>query len=184
MLRARLVELDCLAMRRLACLVVFIASLSRLAAADPIASRRQTSVDDQRAIEKVVRDFQLALKSKNTRLLSSLMLSSSILFVSPFPPDRTEEARATVDVNFTGLPPGGFYGFAEFIKGSKVPIEERFYNVSITQDAHLAVVTFDFEFVEGGSVRNHGLEVWQLLKTDRGWKIMSVVWTSKGPPKR
>lgn len=170
-------------MRRIACLVVFIASLSRLAVAEPgVASRRQTSIDDQKAIEKVVRDFQLALKSKNTRLLSSLMLSSSILFVSPYAPERARQARESVDVNFTGLPPGGFFAFAEFVKGSKVSIEEKFYNVKITQDAHLAVVMFDYEFVEGGKIQNHGMEVWQLLKTATGWKIMSVVWTSKGAP--
>jgi hypothetical protein len=42
---------------------------------------------------------------------------------------------------------------------------------------------FDFEFVEGGAIKNRGMEVWQLMKTTAGWKILSVVWTSKGPPR-
>ena len=152
------------------------------AAEPPHRGSRETSKQEVQAIEKVVREFQLALRTKNTRLLSSLMLDSNILFSSPVPPDLARKARETVDVNFDGLPSGGFAQFASFIRSSKA-VEEKFYNVQITQDANLAVVMFDFEFLEAGVVKNRGLEVWQLMKTSSGWKIFSVVWTSKGPPR-
>ncbi|HTE54811.1 MAG TPA: hypothetical protein VK698_28350 [Kofleriaceae bacterium] len=164
-------------------LVTVAALMPGLGAADPPhAGSRETSRQEVQAIEKVVRDFQVALRTKNTRLLSSLMLDSNIVFASPVPPDITQKARETVDVNFTGLPSGGFARFAALIQQSK-GIEEKFYNVKITQDANLAVVMFDFEFVEGGAIKNRGMEVWQLMKTTAGWKILSVVWTSKGPPR-
>ena len=159
--------------------------LPRVGAAQPRhRGSRETSKLEVKAIEKVVQDFQLALRTKNTVLLSSLMLDSNIVFASPVPPDPTRKARDTVDVNFTGLPSGGFAQFAAFIKGSKGLVEEKFYDVKIIQDANLAVVMFDFEFLQGGVVGNRGMEVWQLMKTPTGWKILSVVWTSKGPPPR
>jgi len=152
------------------------------AADPPHRGSRQTSKQDVQAIEKVVRDFQVALRKKDTVLLSSLMLDSNIVFASPVPPELTRQARDTVDVNFTGLPSGGFGRFAGFIRDSKA-VEERFYGVQITQDANLAVVMFDFEFLEAGVIKNRGMEVWQMMKTPSGWKILSVVWTSKGPPR-
>lgn len=148
----------------------------------PHSGYRETSREEVRGIERVVRDFQVAIRTKNTKLLSSLLLDSNIVFASPVPPDRAQKARETVDVNFTGLPSGGFGQFASFIQQSKA-VEEKFYNVKITQDANLAVVVFDFEFVEDGAIKNRGMEVWQLMKTTAGWKIFSVVWTSKGPPR-
>jgi len=54
----------------------------------------------------------------------------------------------------------------------------------VTQDGHLAWVTFDFEFLQDSKVVNRGLEVWQVLHAADGkWKIMSVVWSSHGAPK-
>lgn len=42
-------------------------------------------------------------------------------------------------------------------------------------------VMLDFEFLEGGRVENYGVETWQMLKTaDDSWKIISVVWSSRG----
>jgi hypothetical protein len=153
------------------------------AADPPHAGYRESSKQEVQAIEKIVQDFQVALRTKNAVLLSSLMLDSNILFASPMPPDRAQKVRETVDVNFTGLPASGFVPFASFIQQSK-GVEEKFYNVKITQDANLAVVVFDFDFVEGGAIKNRGMEVWQLMKTTAGWKILSVVWTSKGPPRK
>ena len=170
--------------QRLVVLFVVALLVPGVGAADPRhPGSRETSKVEVQAIERVVRDFQVALKTKNTVLLSSLMLDSNIVFASPVPPDRVRKARETEDVHFTGLPAGGFGQFAGFIRESKA-VEEKFYNVTITQDANLAVVIFDFEFLESGVVGNRGMEVWQLMKTTAGWKILSVVWTSKGPPRK
>ncbi len=63
-------------------------------------------------------------------------------------------------------------------------VEERFYNVRITQDDNTAVVMFDFDFRINDKITNHGLETWQMMKNKDGdWKIASVFWSSKGTPK-
>jgi ketosteroid isomerase-like protein len=145
--------------------------------------RYESTPEDIAAINKVVQDFQSALKSKDVKLLSSLMLNSNILWASPARPEGIAKVRETIDVNFDGLSPMGYPGFAEFISSEKQLVEERFYNVRITQDRHIAFVLFDFDFRIGDKVINHGLEAWQMLKgADGKWKIASVYWSSKGKP--
>jgi ketosteroid isomerase-like protein len=146
--------------------------------------RYTTTAEDQREIRQVVADFQTAIKTRDMRLLHSLMLHADIEWVSPPRPEHLKKIRESFDPTANGLSSGGFRGFARFIRESKVPVEERFYNVKITQDANLAWVMFDYEFVEDGKVGNYGIETWQMLKNvDGKWKIGSVWWTVNLPKK-
>lgn len=143
-----------------------------------------TTPADVQAIEQVTQDFRAALITKDAKKLSALLLNNRILFTSPASPAGVRKRRDTVDANADGVAYGGAQDFMNFIAGSKAPVEERFYNIRITQDGHVAWVLFDFDFLENGKVENHGIEVWQMLKTaDERWKILSVVWTSHGAPK-
>ena len=36
---------------------------------------------------------------------------------------------------------------------------------------------FDYSFHAGGRETNHGREAWQLVNTDDGWKIISVIYS-------
>ena len=68
---------------------------------------------------------------------------------------------------------------AQLLSESREPLEEKFYDINITQDGPVAWVTFNFEFMEGSKVKNYGREVWQTIKTsDHKWKIFTVVWSS------
>ncbi len=147
-------------------------------------AKHVTTPEDTKAITKVTEDFRSALINKDVKLLSSLMLNSSILFESPARPNTIKMVNEKFDVNFNGLNSGGLQNFSQFIAGSKDPVEEKFYNIQITQDDNVAWVMFDFEFIESGKIENHGIEVWQMMKTvDGKWKIASVFWSSKGAPK-
>ena len=76
------------------------------------AGRYESTPEDIAAINKVVQDFQTALKTKNVKLLSSLMLNSNILWASPASPKGIAEVREKIDVNFYGVNPMGYPGFA------------------------------------------------------------------------
>ena len=146
--------------------------------------RYESSPNDTAAILQVTKDFQAALVDKDAKKLSALLLNSRVLFSSPASPAsvrrRTDEGKAAFD----GVDPAGASAFLDFVAKSAESIEEKFYNIRVTQDGHLAWVMFDFEFLQAGKVENHGLEVWQLVKTgDATWKILSVVWSSHGSPK-
>ena len=132
----------------------------------------------------MTKDFRAALVGKDSRKLSALLPNSKILFSSPASPTRVRKQREEADVNFDGIDPAGASAFLDFVAKSAEPIEEKFYNIKITQDRHVAWVMFDFEFVQANKVENYGLETWQLLKTEGNtWKILSVVWSSHGSPK-
>jgi ketosteroid isomerase-like protein len=175
-------------MRRLAILLLSFALATPAFAANETsavhAARRVSTSEDIKAITEVTIEFQNAMIAKDTIRLSRLMLNSNILFASPPNAERIKRAREKYDANFDGVNAGGYISFAEFVGDPKSSARENFYNLNITQDGHLAWVLFDFDFIEGGKVVNHGVEAWQLLKTGDGqWKIFSVVWTSKGTPK-
>lgn len=146
--------------------------------------KHEATERDEQAILQVASDFRAALVSKDAKKLSGLLLHSKILFTSPASPARVRKARAEADVHADGVNPAGATAFMNFVAASKEPIEERFHNIKITQDGYVAWVMFDFEFLAGGQVQNHGVETWQMIKTaDESWKILSVVWSSRGKPR-
>jgi len=134
--------------------------------------------EDAAAIAAVATDFQSALKAKDARKLSSLMLNSNILFASPATDQQVARIRKEVDPNFDGVRAGGYNDFVQFIKTEKRQVEEKFYDLKITQDGDVAWVMFDYEFLFDGVVQNHGVEAWQMVKRDGLWKIFSVTWSA------
>lgn len=158
-------------------------SAQTVTALESQASTRVSTPEDIQAITKVTDDFQSALIKKDVKLLSSLMFSSNTLFNSPASDERIQSVRARYDVNFDGVGASGYPAFAEFIAKSSKPIQEKFSNIKITQDGHLAWVIFDYEFLADNIVQNYGVETWQMVKNAGKWKILSVVWSSHLPKK-
>lgn len=155
-----------------------------MAADNPPAyiGKHTSTEQDTAAINKVIADFGTAIKTKDSKLLSTLVLRSNILFDSPAAPDGIAMLRDKVDVNFDGIRAAGYSDFARFISTTKDQVEEKFYNVKITQDKNVAWVMFDYEFVSNGKTENYGIETWQMMKVaDEKWKIVSVMWTMNRP---
>ncbi len=143
------------------------------------------SASDRLALLKLCQQFQQALRDKDTNLLRSLLLNERILFNSPASPERTRQIRAQKNPQFDGVMANGAQAFIAFVGQSQQPVEERFYDIQIQQDQHLAWLHFDFEFLENGEVTNYGQEHWQVLKVSESeWKILSVVWSSHGKPQQ
>ncbi len=145
--------------------------------------RRVSTPQDMAAIKKVVEEFKAAIKARDTRALSALLLHGDILFASPASPEAVRRARANVNVHSDGMPAGGFDSFARFLTSAKGPVEERFFNVKIIQDGHLAWVMFDYDFLVNEKPVNYGVESWQMIKNAEGeWKIVTVLWSMKPAP--
>jgi hypothetical protein len=146
-------------------------------------SRRDMSPDDSKAILQVVAKFQDAIKTKNPKELSTLVVNDNILFTQPAGAKEKKRVNDTSDVNFDGIYYGGYRSFAQLLVSSKETTEEKFYNIKITQDGAIAWVMFDYQFLFAGKVANHGLETWQMFKQDgETWKILSVIWSSHDGP--
>jgi hypothetical protein len=145
---------------------------------------RVSSAEDIAAITQITEDFRAAIIAKDVKKLSGLMHDDAILFDSPGDAETVQRVKDTMDVNYDGLGGQGYVPFANFVRNSKDPVEEKFYNLSITQDANVAWAMFDFEFLLSDKVVNYGVETWQLMKNSSGqWKIFSVVWSSHGVKK-
>jgi hypothetical protein len=175
-------------MRRLAIASVLssllLCGVAAAADAPAYVGRYTSTPQDMQAINKVIDDFKLGIKTKNTKLLSSQLLNSNILFDAPGSPKDIAFAHEKYDTTYDGLRAGGYAEFARFIETSKGAIEEKFYNVKITQDTNVAWVMFDYEFLVDGKAQNYGVEAWQMMKVAEGrWKIASVMWTLNRPPK-
>jgi hypothetical protein len=145
-------------------------------------SKRVSNLEDLQAIKQVVEDFRLAIINKDGKKLSTLVLNSRILFTSPGDQKAVDKIREK-DVNYDGVGVGGFYNFSNFVSTTPDKIEEKFYNVEITQDGVLAWVMFDYEFYENEKLSNYGVENWQMRKIDGKWKIFSVIWSQYLPIK-
>jgi hypothetical protein len=110
-----------------------------VAADAPARIGRHTSTpQDTQTINKVIEDFRVGVKTKNIRLLSSLMLNSTILFDAPGGPKEIAFAHEKYDTTYDGLRAGGDGNFAGFIESSKEAVEEKFYNIKVTRDMNVA----------------------------------------------
>ncbi|MFT3763877.1 MAG: nuclear transport factor 2 family protein [Pseudoxanthomonas sp.] len=79
------------------------------------------------------------------------------------------------------LPQVNHVSFIESIASSKKSSEEKFSNIRIDTDGEIASVDFDYAFLTDGRQTNRGREMWQLLRTEGGWKIVSVIWSVRDP---
>lgn len=61
------------------------------------------------------------------------------------------------------------------------PTEEVFRDIVIDTDGEIASVNFDYAFLLDGKEEHWGREMWHLVRTDDGWKIISVIWSQKDP---
>ncbi|MBB3227705.1 hypothetical protein FHW69_002328 [Luteibacter sp. Sphag1AF] len=75
--------------------------------------------------------------------------------------------------------------FCDFVGSTDKRIEEKFSNVRIEADDNVGMVFFDYVFLMEGQPTNHGVETWQMVRTDGGWKIGSMMYSvSLDKPKK
>ena len=60
-------------------------------------------------------------------------------------------------------------------------IEEVFRDVTIDTDGLVASVNFDYSVLRNGQETHWGREMWHLVHTEDGWKIISVIWSQRDP---
>lgn len=131
---------------------------------------------DVAAIRQVVQQFQSAIVAHDGKTLGGLFLPDhdSWLSVLDTPTWNTVKANnptARKVVRST------WQKFADYIQTSTGPVEERFYDVRIDTNGAVASVYFNFDFLSNGKVSNRGSESWQMVRTDEGWRISSMLYS-------
>ena len=137
---------------------------------------------DEAAIKQVVESFRTSLINKDKAAYMSLFFSDKPedigwQFVSE--DTRLEHIRKTKPdaIKARQIPSNNFISLIDGAIATKEPREETFSNVSIDTDGEIASVSFDYAFLANGKRTNWGKEMWQLIRTEQGWKIFSVVYT-------
>ncbi len=59
--------------------------------------------------------------------------------------------------------------------------EEHFRNIQIDHDRDVAAITFDFIYSVNGRAINAGKESWHLVRQEKGWRIVSVIYSNNNP---
>lgn len=168
----------------LACLLA-LSTATATAQTTPPASTEYSQADAQRDIGRVIEDFRTAIIDKD-----------KAKFLALFPADGPVAWRSVIgDANLETMrrknpdarkdkfdPEKSHLSFIDGIVASKYRSEETFDNVHIDTDGDVAAVAFDYRFLSNGKQTNHGREAWNLVRTDTGWKIVSVVWSLRWDP--
>lgn len=153
-----------------------------LAACQSLPEVRPELREHRRAIEQVVQSFSRALLTKDKPLYMSLFFSDKpeeigwqhVSEDTRLVHIRREKADA---IKARRLPNNHFIGLIDEALATTETREERFSKLRIDTDGDIASVLFDYEFLAAGKRTNWGKEHWQLVRTEQGWKIFSVVYS-------
>jgi len=140
-------------------------------------AQQEQRAQAKREIEAIVETFKAAIIAKDSATLKSLFLPehNSWILVSS---DEEFRQRKAKNPKLKKLEPGTYVEFAEQMSQGKERFEEKFSNLKIETDGAIASVHFDFVFLEDDRTTGKGQEAWQLVKTEQGWKINSVIYSS------
>jgi len=163
-------------MKRTTATVAFVAAMS--AASSHAATRDESATTGKTEITALVQTFQDAIARKDGEGLKALFLPQgsnwwSVLDDDSYAAVRSRRAEAV------RAQPGDLEKFARFISTSNKATREDFSHVRIETDGLVGTVYFDYAFFLGGRQTNHGVETWQLLKTDAGWRISGLVYSER-----
>ena len=138
--------------------------------------------EDVAAIEQVVESFRTSIINKDKATYMSLFFSDKPedigwQFVSE--DTRLEHIRKTKPdaIKARQIPSNNFVSLIDAAVAAKEPREETISNVKIETDGEIASVSFDYTYLANEKKVNWGKEMWQLVRTENGWKIFSVVYT-------
>lgn len=157
----------------LACLLCFPA-LGQTVAKNP----------DTQSVEAVVEAFRVSVIDKDKDRFVKLFLSENTTWqnvvgdanLQKIREKKLQAVKVRVDAK------DGHLSFIDGIVASKTKGEEKFRDVKIETDGDIASVFFDYSFHSDGKETNRGKEAWHLVRTDDGWKIVSVIWSVNWTP--
>lgn len=146
------------------------------------AYAEQSTRADVEAIEKVIESFRTSLINKDKPTYMALFFSDKPEDIGwQYVSEDTRLAdirREKPDaIKARNLPSNNFISLIDDAVATAERREEKFFNTKIDTDGDVASVSFDYSFHANGAKQNWGREMWQLVRTERGWKIFSVIYS-------
>jgi hypothetical protein len=145
---------------------------------------------DVAAIQKIVEKFRTSIIRKDKETFVSLFYSENPKHViwQPVTDDarvaRIQETEPEVRKTYR-VPKSNYLTFIDGItKPGARPREEIFRGVVVDTDGEIASVNIDYSYLADSKERNWGREMWHLVRTEGGWKIISVIYSVRDPVSR
>lgn len=140
------------------------------------------------AVRQVVETFRTSIIQKNKAAFMGLFFSDrpeAITWQAVVDDPSLERIRATRPqaIKARHRPDNNFVAFIDRIVANSDPEEETFSDIQVDTDGEVASVSFDYVYLSNAKPMNSGREKWLLVRTERGWKIISVVYTVRLAPR-
>ena len=145
------------------------------------AAPTESGSEATKAIASVIETFRTAIIAKDGAALMKLPATDTISFLQSTDDDTIARARRRSPAA-TRMFASSYPAFVRDITSGSARMEEKFANIVIHADGIVGTVWFDYTFEEGGKVTNFGHETWGMVRTDQGWKIGSIVYSSTDAP--
>ncbi|MQA18202.1 Cif family virulence factor [Rugamonas rivuli] len=147
----------------------------------------ETPAVSKKQVTKIIGQFQEAIKNKDTAAFMGLFLREDVTWTATYTDASVERYNASIKdtkepVAIRVQAGGSPRKFIDSIAKNKAPQSETFSNVRIDTDGDIAHVWFDYTFMIGTYKSAWGKESWQLVRTEGGWKISAVTWSSEENP--
>jgi hypothetical protein len=159
-----------------------LAACLSIALCNVAAAAQDAHAQDVAAIGQVVEAFRTSLIHKDKATYMSLFFSDKPEDIGwQFVSEDKRLAHIRQDkpdaIKARQIPGNNFVSLIDAAVATSESREETFSNVDVATDGDIASVAFDYAFLANGQKTNWGKEMWQLVRTEQGWKIFSVVYT-------
>jgi hypothetical protein len=147
-------------MKNLCAFLALLLGASRLGAAEPVVKNDETA-----AVLQVVQQFFDAMHAQDEAAMrKTFHPNSQFAWGMPAATGYTVKQQ-TIEA------------FAKRERSPSAPPLERMWNPTVHLDGRAAVVWARYDFHLGDKFSHNGIDCYVLLKTDDGWKIVSLVFT-------
>ena len=140
----------------------------------------KANTNEIKKIEAVIEAFRISLINKDKPLFIDLFYNDAVpwlgtasdktMALTPPPPKEDGRQRSKVGG-------GNYLSFIDWIVKTPKTIEEKFWDIEIINDEDIASVHFKYSFHQDDKKTNWGDEAWHLVRTEKGWKIASVIYS-------
>ena len=134
-------------------------------------------ISDTVDVQHVLDAYHSAVLAHDGARLASLFLPQGSIWINVL----SDEAYARVKAkspNAARIRVGSYTDFAKLVSTSKASLDPTHTNMTIHTDGTVASVYFDFIFLVDGKETNRGSETWVLVKSDSGWRIADITYSS------
>ena len=165
----------------------FFVALLALSFGPQPAMAVQNDPKDVAAVREVVEAFRASIIKKDKATFVSLFVSDNPEHVTwQLVDDDARVARLKTFVpearRVVRWPENNFLAMVDrTVAAGSESIEEVFRDVVIDTGGEIASVNFNYSLLVDGTEEHWGREMWHLVRTDDGWKIISVIWSQRDP---